>query len=99
MCEDYRVNDLQVSLEQATARYRKAEAKLTMAQERSEMLERLYREMIRERYKVGDAFNEAISIGNRLVELVSPHVVCTCRRDWVCHKCQVINEWKGLSNG
>lgn len=99
MCDDYRVNDLQSSLEQATSRYQKLDAHLRMKQERCEMLERLYREMIKERYQVEDKYKELSLIGDRLIDFVVPRVACTCRRDWVCHKCQVVSDWKEMRRG
>lgn len=49
MCDDYRVNDLQHSLESYMSKAANLEAQLTLARRRCEMLERLYKDMIAQR--------------------------------------------------
>lgn len=33
-------------------------------------------------------------IGDKLAEFVVSHVPCSCRREWVCHKCQTLKNWE-----
>lgn len=45
-----------------------------------------------------EKLQEALSIGDRLADFVASHVICSCRREWVCNKCQTMNEWKAIRN-
>ena len=33
-------------------------------------------------------------VGDALAKYVSSEIKCTCRREWVCHRCQALDAWK-----
>lgn len=45
------------------------------------------------------ALENSRRLGEDLAKFVSSSVACACRRKWVCHKCQAVNDWKEAFNG
>lgn len=35
-------------------------------------------------------------VGDKLAEFVASQIICTCRREWVCHKCQTLDAWNAI---
>lgn len=41
---------------------------------------------------------ENIEVGNKLYKLVKSNYPCSCRREWVCHKCNLLKEWENFQS-
>lgn len=37
--------------------------------------------------------------GDAMADWMLTNRVCSCRRDWVCHKCQVLERWEKARRG
>jgi len=40
--------------------------------------------------------SEMLAVGNSLLRFAVADNKCQCRREWICHRCKVIDEWKSL---
>ena len=43
--------------------------------------------------------SEILTAGNSLLKFAEADSKCQCRREWVCHRCQAIETWKGICDG
>lgn len=44
--------------------------------------------------KVDGKIRDIKIAGNHLSDFVSSMIPCTCRRKWVCHRCEALEAWK-----